>query len=217
MFVANRMTKNPTVVTPETGVETAARLMKKGRFRRLPVVEDGKLVGFLADKDIMRVSPSPATTLSRYEVTALLSKLTCGDIMQKNVISVSEDATIEEAALLMYREKIGGLPVVSSVGSVVGIITETDIFKTFVDVMALDRGRTRFTIDVEDKVGIVADIAGIFAAQGYSMDSLVTCRQPTGRYDIIVRTDVTDDAKIAELTKALEDKGYHVIHTAKIG
>ena len=217
MFVANRMTKNPTVVTPDTGIDTAARLMKKGRFRRLPVVEDGKLVGFLNDKDIMRVSPSPATTLSRYEVTTLLSKLKVADIMQKNVISVSEDATIEEAALLMYKEKIGGLPVVSSVGSVVGVITETDIFKTFVDVMALDQGRTRLTLDVEDKVGVVADIAGIFAASGYSIDSLVTCRQPTGRYEIIVRTDITDDAKIDALAKALGDKGYNVVHTAKIG
>ena len=217
MFVANRMTKNPTVVTPDTGIDTAARLMKKGRFRRLPVVEDGKLVGFLNDKDIMRVSPSPATTLSRYEVTTLLSKLKVADIMQKNVISVSEDATIEEAALLMYKEKIGGLPVVSSVGSVVGVITETDIFKTFVDVMALDQGRTRLTLDVEDKVGVVADIAGIFAASGYSIDSLVTCRQPTGRYEIIVRTDITDDAKIDALAKALGDKGYSVVHTAKIG
>ena len=217
MFVANRMTKNPTVVTPDTGIDTAARLMKKGHFRRLPVVEDGKLVGFLNDKDIMRVSPSPATTLSRYEVTTLLSKLKVSDIMQVNVISVGEDATIEEAALLMYKEKVGGLPVVSSVGAVVGIITETDIFKTFVDVMALEEGRTRFTIDTEDKVGVVAVIAGVFADSGYSIDSLVTCRQPTGRYEIVVRTSVTDDAKIAALTKAIEAEGYKVIHTAKIG
>ena len=217
MFVANRMTKNPTTVTPDTGIDTAARLMKKGHFRRLPVVEEGKLVGFLADKDIMRVSPSPATTLSRYEVTTLLSKLKVADIMQKNVISVGEDATIEEAALIMYKEKVGGLPVISSVGSVVGVITETDIFKTFVDVMALEQGRTRFTIDTEDRVGVVQAISSIFVEKGYSIDSLVTCRQPTGRYEIVIRTDITDDAEIAALTKAIEEKGYKVIHTAKIG
>lgn len=217
MFVANRMTKNPTTVTPEDGIDTAANLMKKGHFRRLPVVEDGKLVGFLNDKDIMRVSPSPATTLSRYEVTTLLSKLKVGDIMQKNVISVGEDATIEEAALLMYKEKIGGLPVVSSVGAVVGVITETDIFKTFVDVMDLEEGRTRFTIETENKVGVVEAIAHVFAASGYSIDSLVTCRQPTGRYEIVVRTEVADQAAIDELTKKIEAAGYQVIHTAQIG
>ena len=217
MFVANRMAKNPVTVSPNTPVDEAASAMKKGHFRRLPVVEDGKLVGFLSDKDIMRVAPSPATTLSRYEARSLLAKLKIGDIMNKEVISVNEDATIEEAALIMYNHKIGGLPVVSSVGAVVGIITETDIFKTFVDVMALEEGRTRFTIDTEDKVGVVAVIAGVFADSGYSLDSLVTCRQPTGRYEIVVRTSVTDDAKIAALTKAIEAKGYKVIHTAKIG
>ena len=214
MFVANRMTKNPTVVTPDTGIDTAARLMKKGHFRRLPVVEDGKLVGFLNDKDIMRVSPSPATTLSRYEVTTLLSKLKVSDIMQVNVISVGEDATIEEAALLMYKEKVGGLPVVSSVGAVVGIITETDIFKTFVDVMGLQEGKTRLTLLVDNKVGVVYDIAGIFTECGLSIDSLVTCRQPYGKYEIVVRGDIPDVDAISAKIKA---KGYEIIHTARIG
>ena len=214
MFVANRMTKNPTVVTPDTGIDTAARLMKKGHFRRLPVVEDGKLVGFLNDKDIMRVSPSPATTLSRYEVTTLLSKLKVSDIMQVNVISVGEDATIEEAALLMYKEKVGGLPVVSSVGAVVGVITETDIFKTFVDVMGLQEGKTRLTLLVDNKVGVVYDIAGIFTECGLSIDSLVTCRQPYGKYEIVVRGDIPDVDAISAKIKA---KGYEIIHTARIG
>ena len=121
MFVANRMAKNPVTVTPDTPVDEAASAMKKGHFRRLPVVENGKLVGFLSDKDIMRVAPSPATTLSRYEARSLLAKLKIRDIMSKEVISVNEDATIEEAALIMYNNKIGGLPVVSSVGAVVGV------------------------------------------------------------------------------------------------
>ena len=113
MFVANRMAKNPFTVTPDTKVSAAKDLMKKHRFRRLPVVdEDGKLVGFLSDRDIMRVSPSPATTLSRYEITSLLAKMCIGEIMQKDVVSVKDDATIEEAALIMYNHKIGGLPVV---------------------------------------------------------------------------------------------------------
>ena len=214
MFVANRTSKNPPAVTPATGIDTAARLMQKGRFRRLPVVEDGKLVGFLADKDIMRVSPSPATTLSRYEVTTLLSKLKCRDIMQKNVISVGEDATIEEAALIMYKEKIGGLPVVSNVGAVVGVITETDIFKTFVDVMGLQEGKTRLTLLVDNKVGVVYDIAGIFTECGLSIDSLVTCRQPYGKYEIVVRGNIPNVDEISEKIKA---KGYEIIHTARIG
>ena len=132
MFVANRMTKNPVTIAPDASLDDAFMAMKKGHFRRLPVVEDGKLVGFFSDKDLMRVAPSPATTLSRYEEKSLLDKLKVAEIMNKDVISVGEDATIEEAALIMYDKKIGGLPVISAVGAVVGVITETDIFKTFV-------------------------------------------------------------------------------------
>ena len=129
MFVANRMTKNPITVTPSTKVDEAESLMKKHKFRRLPVVENGKLVGFLSDKDLLQVMPSAATTLAKYEITSLLSKIEVKEIMTKDVITVDEDATIEEAALIMCNKKISGLPVISSVGAVVGDITETDIFK----------------------------------------------------------------------------------------
>ncbi|MFC2638655.1 CBS domain-containing protein [Mitsuokella sp. oral taxon 131] len=215
MFVANRMAKNPVTVTPETTVEEAAQAMKQGHFRRLPVVDaKGKLVGFFSDRDIMRVTPSPATTLSRYEERSLLAKLKVADIMAKDVVSVNEDATIEEAALIMYNNKIGGLPVVSSVGVVVGVITETDIFKTFVDVMGLAAGKTRLTLLVDNKVGVVHDIAGIFTELGLSLDSLVTCRQPYGKYEIVVRGDIPD---VEALKERIEKKGYEVIHTARIG
>ena len=214
MFVANRMTKNPTTVTPATTLDEASNLMKKGKFRRLPVVEDGRLVGFFSDKDLMRVAPSPATTLSRYEERSLLDKLTVRDIMSKKVISVPEDATIEEAALIMCENKVGGLPVVSSVGAVVGVITETDIFKTFVDVMGLMDGKTRLTIETEDKVGVVNELSAVFADHGLSIDSLVTCRQPNGKYEIVIRGDVPDAAAVKA---EIEAKGYHVIHVVRIG
>lgn len=214
MFVANRMTKHPITVTPDATLDEAAGLMKKHHFRRLPVVEDGKLVGFFSDRDLMRVSPSPATTLSRYEIRSLLDKIKVSEIMQKKVLTVSEDATIEEAALIMCNEKVGGLPVVSSVGAVVGIITETDIFKTFVDVMGLQDGKTRITVEVDDKLGVVNELSGIFTENGLSIDSLVTCKQPDGRYEIVIRGDIPS---VDDLRAKIEAKGYTVIHDVKIG
>ncbi len=149
MFVANRMTKNPITVEPTTSVNDAAKLMKQRKIRRLPVVEKGRLVGIISDRDVMRVAPSPATTLSKFEIMSLLDKMTVAEIMAKEVVSLPDTATIEEAALVMYNERLSGLPVVSSMGAVVGIITETDVFKTFVDVMGLADGKTRLTLDVE--------------------------------------------------------------------
>lgn len=214
MFVINRMTKNPMTVTADTKVDEVAHLMKKHNFRRLPVVDDGKLVGFLSDSDLMRVAPSPATTLSRYEINSLLAKICVRDIMKKDVVSVNVDATIEEAALIMYKNKIGGMPVVSNTGDVVGVITETDIFKTFVDVMGLADGKTRITLEVTDKIGVVKDIAEIFGQAGVSIDSLITCKKEDNKYEIVIRGDITN---IDDIKAKLEAKGYKVIHTVKIG
>ena len=214
MFVINRMTKNPMTVTADTKVDEVAHLMKKHNFRRLPVVDDGKLVGFLSDSDLMRVAPSPATTLSRYEINSLLAKICVRDIMKKDVVSVNVDATIEEAALIMYKNKIGGMPVVSNMGAVVGVITETDIFKTFVDVMGLADGKTRITLEVTDKIGVVKDIAEIFGQAGVSIDSLITCKKEDNKSEIVIRGDITN---IDDIKAKLEAKGYKVIHTVKIG
>ncbi len=214
MFVIYRMTKNPMTVTADTKVDEVAHLMKKHNFRRLPVVDDGKLVGFLSDSDLMRVAPSPATTLSRYEINSLLAKICVRDIMKKDVVSVNVGATIEEAALIMYKNKIGGMPVVSNMGAVVGVITETDIFKTFVDVMGLADGKTRITLEVTDKIGVVKDIAEIFGQAGVSIDSLITCKKEDNKYEIVIRGDITN---IDDIKAKLEAKGYKVIHTVKIG
>ena len=214
MFVINRMTKNPITVTPDAKIDEVSNLIKVKKIRRIPVVENGKLVGFFSDRDLMRVAPSPATTLSRYEINSLLAKMCVRDIMQKKVISVNVDATIEEAALLMYKNKIGGMPVVSNVGAVVGVITETDIFKTFVDLMGLADGKTRITLEVTDKIGVVKDIATIFGEEGVSIDSLITCKKDDNKYEIVIRGDITN---IDDMKQKLEEKGYKVIHTVKIG
>lgn len=217
MFVAERMTKNPITVPSNTTIADAARLMKKNHFHRMIVVDSGKLVGYFSDRDVMRVSPSPATTLSRFEVRELLDKLKVKEIMHSKVITVHEDATIEEAALIMYNNKVGGLPVISDVGAVVGIITATDILKTFVSLMGLPSGRTRFTLEIENKVGTIAEISKILADNGINIDSMISCRKPNSEnYDLVFRVET--DAAGSELIKdKLERAGYKVIHTVSIG
>ena len=214
MFVVNRMTKHPVTVSSATKVDEAIHLLKKHNIRRLPVVDDGKLVGIVTDKDLMRVTPSAATTLAKYEINSLLSGISVGEIMSKSVISVNESAPIEEAALLMSRNRVSGLPVTSDVGAVVGVITETDIFDAFVNIMDLEEGKTRITLEVADKVGVVCDLAGIVSEAGYNIDSFVTCRKEGGKYDIIMRGDFEDTDALAA---ALAAHGYVVQHIGRIG
>ena len=216
MFVADRMTKHPVTVTSDTSISEAAKVMKKNHFHRMLIVDNGKLVGYFSDRDVMRVAPSPATTLSKFEVRELLDKLKVKEIMQKKVITVNEGATIEEAALIMYNNKVGGLPVISDVGALVGIITATDILKTFVDVMGLPSGKTRLTLKIEDKIGTIADITKTFADEGINLDSIITCKQKDGTYELVVRLDDIENG-FDDIKKKLEAKGYKVIHIVKIG
>lgn len=125
------MTPNPITIGPNTSLGQANRLMKEHGMRRLPVVDRGKLVGIVTLGDLREASPSDATSLSIFEIHYLLAKLTVKDIMAKNVVTVKPETSVFDAARLMLENKIGGLPVVDG-GQVVGIITESDIFRMVV-------------------------------------------------------------------------------------
>ncbi|MFN3705881.1 MAG: CBS domain-containing protein [Thermoflexales bacterium] len=131
--VRDWMTANPVTISPQTSLADAHRLMKQKKVRRLPVVEGDKLVGIVALSDILEAEPSQATTLSIYELNYLLAELKVEKIMKRPVITVTPDTTIREAANLMLTHKIGGLPVMEG-GRLVGIITESDIFRMIVRV-----------------------------------------------------------------------------------
>ncbi len=214
MFVAKRMTRNPITVTPDTSVAEAKDLLIKHKFRRLPVVKDGLLLGIITDRDLREVAPSPATTLSKHEANYLLDKISVRDIMKKEVLTIYEAATIEEAALIMYREKIGGLVVIDAKDAVVGIITETDIFKSFVDVMGLAEGKTRLTIGGANRVGVLHEITGVFQELNINIGSMVILAAPQEQAELIIRADVVD---VAPLTKRLNEQGYQVLHVVQIG
>ncbi|MDR3560997.1 MAG: CBS and ACT domain-containing protein [Negativicutes bacterium] len=214
MFVAKRMTPNPVSISPSTMVSEAVGIMRSHKFRRLPVVDNGKLIGIITDRDLRDVSPSPATTLSIYELNYLLAKMKVSEIMIKDVITIDVEATIEEAALTMYTKKIGGLVVVDSAQKVVGIITETDVFKCFVDVMGLLEGRTRITLEFEDKVGALHEISGVFKDLGINILSMASQHLPGDWIEQVIRADIQDTK---ELTRRLATLGYRVVHIVQIG
>ncbi len=213
MFVANKMTRNPITIAPDTAVTKAAGIMKSHKINRLPVIDHGKLVGLVSDGDISRISPSPATTLSQYEISSLLDRMQVREIMSKRVIAINEDATLEEAASLMERNNISGLPVVSSVGAVIGVITARDILRAFINIMGLADGKTRIALAVKDKVGAMEEIARTLADDGVNIDSLVTYKEDATDYEIVIRGDFPD---LAKSVSQLEAHGYKVVHTVEI-
>ena len=157
MLVGERMSKPVVTIPPEMPITEALNLMKKERIRRLPVVKKGKLAGIVSDKDLLNASPSPVTTLSIWEMNYLLSKITVAEVMSKNVMTVTEDTPIESAARIMADNKVGGLPVMRD-SHVVGIITETDLFKIFLELLGARETGVRVSVLLEDKRGKLADL-----------------------------------------------------------
>jgi acetoin utilization protein AcuB len=207
MLIRDRMTRNPVLCAADLSVTDAFDLMKKSRIRRMPVVDrNGKLVGIVSDKDLLRVTPSPATTLSAYEIPYLLSKVKVSDVMTKKVITVTEETPVEEAARIMVDNKIGGLPVVDESAVVVGIITETDIFKTFLELIGARRPGVRITMYVRDKRGELARISQAVADIGGNI--IATIEVPgsdPGNYEVLLKViGVSKDALVAALKPMVE-------------
>ena len=165
MLVGERMSRPPVTIGPEMSIHDALALFKQERIRRAPVIKGSKLVGIVSEKDLLNASPSPATTLSVWEMNYLLSKLTVAEVMSKDVISVTEDTPIEEAARIMADFKIGGVPVMRS-GAIAGIITETNLFKIFLELMGAREKAIRVTALVEDKPGQLAKVTKAIAEAG---------------------------------------------------
>ena len=175
MLVRDWMTKDPLVVHPQTSVEEAIRIMRQNRVRHLPVVkkDSDTLVGIVTQTDLLQASPSPATSLSVWEINFLLAKMEVRDAMTTRVIVVEEESPLEEAALVMAEHKIGCLPVVRG-QRLVGIITETDLFNLFTEQLGARSTGVRLTLRIRDAKGELARLTGRIAELGGNIIRLTT-------------------------------------------
>ena len=209
MQVGERMSHPIISISPDMPVHDALDMFKREHIRRAPVVKNGKLVGIVSDHDLLNASPSPASSLSVWEMNYLLSKITVAEVMSKKVLTVDEETPIEEAARIMADNKVGGLPVMRD-SHVVGIITETDLFKIFLEFMGAREKGVRVTALIDEKPGQlakitkeVADMGGNFIAFGQ-----FTGEDPSNRIVTFKVTGVKKDAlkkRMLEVAKEVWD------------
>jgi acetoin utilization protein AcuB len=210
MFVRDRMSTPAITIIPDTPFEDALKLMRDHRFRRLPVVDKkGKLVGIVSERDLLYASPSSATSLSVWEVHYLLSKLQVRGVMTTDVITTTPDTPLEDAAYLMAEHKIGGLPVVDAERRVVGVITETDVFKTFVEMFAGGRPGLRLALEVPERKGVLLELSKTIFDMGGSIMSVGSFYgDVAGERGLVVKVRDVDKG---QLVGALESLGDHVV------
>lgn len=208
MFVKNKMTGNPFTISPDQTIPEAQEIMMQNDVRRLPVIKNGKLVGIVSKEDIERYSPSKATSLSVGEITYLLSKTKIRQIMSKDLITISPNALLEEAAILMRDNKVSFLPVVDD-GRLVGIITESDIFDSFIELLGFREQGTRLTIEAIDEPGIMSNLTNIIGKYGANITRVAVYRGSTGKSAIVVGIN---SYNTAEIEKAIEEHGFTIMY-----
>lgn len=172
MLVSERMTHPVITVSPKTSIADALNMMRHAHIHIAPVIRDGKMIGIISQGDLLHASPSDATSLNIWELNYLLSRITVDQVMTRDVISVTEDTPMEEAARIMADNKIGGMPVMRD-GHIVGMITETDLFKIFLELMGARETGVRVTALIPYQIGqlarltqAIAQAGGIFIALG---------------------------------------------------
>jgi acetoin utilization protein AcuB len=211
MFVRDIMTMNVVNIPSNTSVSDAKRIMDAHRIRRLPVVDRGKLVGVVTERRLEAYTPSKATTLSVWEIGYLLGNTPVKDIMEKNVVTVSPDMTVEEALAVAQQKKVGALLVLEE-GRLVGIVTTNDFFYKIANpVLGIGLPGTRVEVIGKTEDTVIEDVVSLANKEGIRIDTIHEMSIPetqVEKKDIVIHLDTADTTKIV---KELKSKGYEVI------
>jgi len=203
MYVREYMNPNVITVTSDTLVHDAQKIMKDHGIRRLPVVDGGKLVGLVTQDRLREIAPSPATSLSVWELNYLLAKMRVREAMVRDVITIGPEATLEEAARLGQERRIGTLPVVDD-GRLVGIITTTDLFNILTQVLRFGQPGVRLHIHRCEKGQPVNRVLEVIIKHGVGITALFGVIPPGhGEEDTIIHLDTQEAGPIVEELRSL--------------
>jgi acetoin utilization protein AcuB len=189
MLVKDWMTRNVITIDADDSMQDALRIIKENEIRMLPVLKNGKLAGIVTDRDLKRASASDATTLEVHELLYLISHIKVRDIMTQYPIAVDGDSTVEETARILLKHKISGAPVVDPDGVVVGVITQTELFKIIISLIGTDQKGFQFALEIEDKSGAVTDLIDVIRKHQGRIISVLSSRDlaPKGHRRVYIR------------------------------
>jgi len=208
MLVKNWMSKPAITIDLEASMNDAIKLLKTHNIKMLPVMEKGKLVGIVTDRDLKRASASDATSLEIHELLYLISKIKVKEIMTKKPITVPEDYTVEETAEILLKHNISGVPVIDQYRDVVGTITQNDIFRILISLTGVAKRGIQFGLEVEDRPGSIKEVTDIIREYGGRMASILTSYDmaPEGFRQVYIRMYGIDRFKLNRLKEVLKEK-----------
>ncbi len=203
MYVKDKMTANPYTISPKSSISDAFSIMKDHGFHQIPVVKNGKLVGMLTEQDLQNVTPSKATSLSVYEINYLLTKLEVSQAMSTELVTIEADALLEKAAVLMRSHDVHALPVMDG-KKLVGIITQSDIFDAFIDMMGARNAGARIEVIVPNKPGVGVEVMKVIGETGANILHMALHNGPD-EGELNFKLDIED---ADDIIKKLNAMGY---------
>ena len=208
MLVKNWMSTPVISVNADDSMQEAVDLLRRHTIQILPVMERGRLVGVVTDRDLRRASASDATALEAHELQFLILKIKVRDIMSKDPVSVPVDFTVEETAEVLLAHGISGVPVLDEGGKVVGIITKTDVFRLLISLTGVGKRGIQFAFRLEDRSGSIKEVADIIRAFGGRMVSILSSYEqvPEGYRKVYIRAYDLDRNVVPRLTAGLREK-----------
>ena len=210
MAVKDFMTRKVVYISPNTTIAHAADMMREQKLHRLPVIENDQLVGLVTEGTIAEASPSKATSLCIYEMNYLLNKTKVGDVMIRDVVTISQFASLEDATYLMLKNKIGILPVVDN-EQLYGVITDRDIFKAFLEVSGYGEEGVRLRFVTENKVGVLEQIIRLLVEENLNISNTVNIPRKDGK--VVIEVQLAGNIDTALLKKKFDE---HAIELAEI-
>lgn len=213
MYIKDRMTKDPYTIQVNASISALMALMREKGLKKIPVLDGERVVGIVTDRDVERVSPSKATTLSVFEINYLLSKSTVRDAMTKDVLTVLPDAHIEDAAVLMRDERISALLVVDENKKLVGIVTESDLFDALIDMLGARFKGTRLLIRIANRPGMLSKLGAVISESGTNISHLaMVVADDDSDAEMLLRTDSKD---VSQLEQAIKNAGFEILNIAE--
>jgi acetoin utilization protein AcuB len=216
MLVREWMASDVLTVDENTSMMKALHLMKESNIRRLPVVARGSLVGIISDRDLKEASPSKATTLDVHELYYLLAEIKVKEIMTKNPMTIGADETVERAAVIMLEHKVSGLPVLNKKKELVGVITQSDVFRAFVNITGIYKGGVQFAFSLDDKPGSIKEVADTIREHGGRMVSILSSTDMVteGTRNVYIRVRGMEAEDLKKMENVLRQK-FKVLYVAE--
>ena len=198
MLIKDWMATTILTVDANTSVMRATRTMKENNIRRLPVMSHGKLIGVITDRDLKEASPSTTSDIDIHEMYYLLSEMKVKDVMTDNCIALKQNDTLEKAALVMLKERISGIMILDDEEKLVGLLSETDILRGFIQATGIQDGAHQYVIDMPDAAGSTTRIIDLLRQKEARVLSILTSFSDAPRGIKRVSIRILAEDKVAE-------------------